>query len=155
MGTSPGPTTVRGRHSGRVASGCTIWVFGGRPQPDADAQDRLQDLALGWVPGRQHPATRPNQLVEFIPSLLGAVMLEDPRLSSDPDTGRGEKVVMWSHPIIKNGVIYVVQRKGLYVPRLQGALEHGAKRIGFLEGNSNPGDALCFEPMASNPTSCD
>jgi hypothetical protein len=27
----------------------------------------------------------------------------DPRLSSDPDTGRNEKVVMWSYPIVDDG----------------------------------------------------
>jgi hypothetical protein len=32
-------------------------------------------------------------------------MLEDPRLSSDPDTGRNEKVVMSSYPIVKDGLI--------------------------------------------------
>ncbi len=62
--------------------------------------------------------------------------LEDPRLSSHPDTGRDETVVMWSYPIIKDGLIYV-------------------RHIGFLEGNSNQGDALCFEPVWSAPDYCD
>src|SRR5918992_1922974 len=34
---------------------------------------------------------RPYQLAEFFPRPLRSVMLEDPRLSSDPDTGRHEK----------------------------------------------------------------
>ena len=38
-----------------------------------------------------------------MPEPLDGVMLEEPRLSSDPDTGSNEKVVMWSYPIIKDG----------------------------------------------------
>jgi hypothetical protein len=82
-------------------------------------------------------------------------MLEDPRLSSDPDTGRNEKVVMWSYPIIKDGLIYVIDlRNGLYVLRYGGAFGREVRRIGFLEGNSNQGDALCFEPVAGAPDAC-
>jgi hypothetical protein len=29
------------------------------------------------------------------------------------------------------------------------------RRIGFLEGNSNQGDALCFEPVAGATEQCD
>jgi len=84
------------------------------------------------------------------------VMLEDPRLSSDPDTGRHEKVVMWSYPIIKDGLIYVVDlRNGLYILKYRGAFEKEVSRIGFLEGNSNQGDALCYEPVGSAPSYCD
>jgi hypothetical protein len=84
------------------------------------------------------------------------VMLEDPRLSSDPDTGRQEKVVMWSYPIIKDGLIYVVDlRNGLYVLEYRGAFEREVGRIGFLEGNSNQGDALCYEPVGGAPGYCD
>jgi hypothetical protein len=90
---------------------------------------------------------KPSQLAEFFPEPLGEVLLEDPRLSSDPDTGRNEKVVMWSYPIIKDGLIYVVDlRNGLYVLEYEGRLEREVEKIGFLEGNSNQGDALCFEP---------
>jgi hypothetical protein len=98
---------------------------------------------------------RPYQLAEFFPRRLPEVMLEDPRLSSDPDTGRHEKVVMWSYPIIKDGLIYVVDlRNGLYVLRYRGAFSKEVKRIGFLEGNSNQGDALCFEPVGRAPRYC-
>jgi hypothetical protein len=101
-------------------------------------------------------AHRPYQLAEFFPEPLAEVMLEDPRLSSDPDTGRHEKVVMWSYPIIRDGLIYVVDlRNGLYVLRYRGAFEREVGRIGFLEGNSNQGDALCFEPVGSAPSYCD
>jgi hypothetical protein len=82
--------------------------------------------------------------------------MEDPRLSSDPDTGAGEKVVMWSYPIIRHGLIYVVDlRNGLYVLEYDGRFEREVERIGFLEGNSNQGDALCFEPVGRAPEYCD
>jgi hypothetical protein len=99
---------------------------------------------------------RPAQLAEFFPEPLPEVMLEDPRLSSDPDTGRNEKVVMWSYPIVKDGLIYVVDlRNGLYILKYRGAFEKEVARIGFLEGNSNQGDALCYEPVGSAPDYCD
>jgi hypothetical protein len=103
----------------------------------------------------QNPSS-PYQLAQFTPRPLGAVMLEDPRLSSDPDTGRNEKVVMWSYPIIKDGLIYVIDlRNGLYVLRYRGAFENEVRRIGFLEGNSNQGNALCYEPVGRTPDYCD
>jgi hypothetical protein len=43
---------------------------------------------------------------------------------------------------------------GLYVLDYKVCWSARSKRIGFLEGNSNQGEALCFEPMASNPASC-
>ena len=98
---------------------------------------------------------RPYQLAEFMPEPLDQVMLEDPRLSSDPDTGRNEKVVMWSYPIIQDGLIYVVDlRNGLYVLRYRGAYKKEVRDIEFLDGNSNQGDALCFEPVGRKPRSC-
>jgi len=98
----------------------------------------------------------PHQLAEFLPEPLDEVNLEDPRLSSDPDTGRGEKVVMWSYPIIKDGLIYVVDlRNGLYVLDYDGPFEKEVQRIGFLEGNSNLGHALCFEPVGEAPDYCE
>jgi hypothetical protein len=98
---------------------------------------------------------RPEQLAEFFPEPLDEVLLEDPRLSSDPDTGRNEKVVMWSYPIINDGLIYVVDlRNGLYVLKYRGEFAREVRRIDFLEGNSNQGDALCFEPVGSIPKYC-
>ena len=109
----------------------------------------LQAVAL------QNPHT-PYRLAEYFPEPLPEVMLEDPRLSSDPDTGRHEKVVMWSYPVIQDGLIYVVDlRNGLYVLRYDGAFEKEVARISFLEGNSNQGDALCFEPVGSAPEHCE
>jgi hypothetical protein len=103
-----------------------------------------------------HRPQRPFQLAEFFPQPLDEVMLEDPRLSSDPDTGNHEKVVMWSYPIIADGLIYVVDvRNGLYILRYKGPDARQIGRITFLEGNSNQGDALCFEPVAGAPRHCE
>jgi hypothetical protein len=45
-------------------------------------------------------------------------------------------------PIIKHGLIYVVDiRNGLYIFQYTGRHAHETSRIGFLEGNSNLGDA--------------
>jgi hypothetical protein len=100
-------------------------------------------------------ARRPYQLAEFTPEPLESVLLEDPRLSSDPDTDRNEKVVMWSYAVIQDGLIYVVDlRNGLYVLEYRGAFEREVQRIGFLDGNSNQGDALCFEPVGRAPRHC-
>ncbi len=99
--------------------------------------------------------SRPAQLAEFIPEPLDTVMLEDPRLSSDPDTGRNEKVVMWSYPVIQDGLIYMVDlRNGLYVLKYKGKFDKEVRRIDFLDGNSNQGDALCFEPVGRAPRHC-
>ena len=93
---------------------------------------------------------------EFFPEPLDEVILEDPRLSSEPDTGRHEMVVMWSYPIVRDGLIYVVDlRNGLYVLRYEGRFENEIEHIRFLEGNSNQGDALCFEPVGVPPDDCD
>jgi LVIVD repeat-containing protein len=101
-----------------------------------------------------HPR-RPAQLAEFLPDPLDSVMLEDPRLSSDPDTGRNEKVVMWSYPVIQDGLMYVVDiRNGFYVLKYTGPHAKEVRRIDFLEGNSNQGDALCFEPVGRAPKHC-
>jgi hypothetical protein len=50
---------------------------------------------------------------------------------------------MWSFPIIRNGLIYVIDiRNGLYVLRYNGERQREVRRISFLEGNSNLGDAV-------------
>jgi hypothetical protein len=98
---------------------------------------------------------RPYQLAEFKPEPLEQVLLEDPRLSSDPDTGRDEKVVMWSYPVIDDGLIYVVDlRNGLYILEYKGAFAKEVNGIRFLDGNSNQGDALCFDPVGVAPRGC-
>jgi hypothetical protein len=98
---------------------------------------------------------QPMQLAEFTPEPLDSVLLEDPRLSSDPDTGRNEKVVMWSYVVIQDGLIYVIDlRNGLYVLKYQGAYDREVRKIDFLDGNSNQGDAICFEPVGRPPRHC-
>ena len=53
---------------------------------------------------------------------------------------------MWSYPIIRDGLIYVVDvRNGLYILRYDGPFEADVAGISFLEGNSNLGDALALE----------
>ncbi|HET8952565.1 MAG TPA: hypothetical protein VFN44_18720 [Solirubrobacteraceae bacterium] len=99
--------------------------------------------------------TQPYQLAQFEPKPLDSVLIEDPRLSSDPDTGRNEKVVMWSYAIVKDGLIYVVDlRNGLYVLKYEGPYQDEVDRIRYLDGNSNQGDALCFDPVGQAPRGC-
>jgi hypothetical protein len=63
---------------------------------------------------------------------------------------------MWSYPIIADGLIYLVDvRNGLYVLKYKGAHAREVREIAFLEGNSNQGAALCFEPVAGAPRHCD
>jgi hypothetical protein len=74
----------------------------------------------------------------FSPVPLPSVALEDPALSRGPN-----KVVVWSFPIIKDGLIYVVDiRNGLFVLRYHGPHHGEVDQIGFLEANSNLGDAF-------------
>jgi hypothetical protein len=80
---------------------------------------------------------RPLQTGWFAPTPLAAVANEDPALSAGPN-----KNVMWSFPIIRDGLIYVVDvRNGLFVLRYTGAHSDEVNPIRFLEGNSNLGDA--------------
>jgi hypothetical protein len=84
---------------------------------------------------------QPRQVAEFLPEPLPSVGTEDPALSSGPD-----KVVMWSYPIIKEGLIYVVDiRNGLYILKYHGPFEDEVASIRFLEGNSNLGEAQLWE----------
>jgi hypothetical protein len=76
-----------------------------------------------------------------MPQPLAAVQNEDPALSSGSD-----KVVMWSYPIVQDGLIYLVDvRNGLYILRYRGPCQEEIRGVDFLEGNSNLGDALRFE----------
>ena len=84
---------------------------------------------------------QPRQVAEFLPEPLPSVQTEDPALSSGPN-----KVVMWSYPIIKDGLIYVVDvRNGLYILKYHGPFEAEVAGIRFLEGNSNLGEAQLWE----------
>lgn len=80
---------------------------------------------------------RPRQAGWFSPTPLSSVALEDPALSRGPN-----KVVVWSFPIIRDGLIYVVDiRNGLYILQYTGKHSHEVSGVRFLEGNSNLGDA--------------
>src|SRR5262249_17578120 len=63
---------------------------------------------------------------------------------NDPDFQT--KVVMWSYPIIRNGLIYVIGvRNGLFILRYTGTRADEVGGIQFLEGNSNLGDAVALD----------
>ncbi len=95
------------------------WHSGG--EQAIDVSDPGHPLQAGW----------------YSPTPLAAVANEDPALSAGPN-----KVVVWSFPIIRNGLIYVVDiRNGLYVLRYTGPHADEVAGISFLEGNSNLGDA--------------
>lgn len=67
----------------------------------------------------------------FVPDPLPEVATEDPEFGGAP-------VEMWSYPIVKDGLVYVVDvRNGLYVLRYRGPHEEEIARIDFREGNSN------------------
>ena len=80
----------------------------------------------------------PRRTGFFSPEPLVDVDTEDPALSQGLN-----KVVMWSYPIIKDGLIYVVDlRNGLYILRYTGPRSGQVDRIRFYEGNSNLGAAV-------------
>jgi hypothetical protein len=107
----------------------------------------LRDLAIvAWHSGGLQvsdisDAAHPVQAGFLSPKPLAAVATEDPALSRGPD-----KVVFWSYPIIKDGLIYVVDvRNGLFVLRYTGPHADEVTNVKFLEGNSNLGDALSLD----------
>ena len=84
---------------------------------------------------------QPVQAGWFSPTPEATVANEDPALSAGDDA-RHNKVVMWSFPIIKDGLIYVIDiRNGLYVLDYTGPRAGEVAGVDFLEGNSNLGDA--------------
>lgn len=98
------------------------WHSGGLQAIDIRHPDRLRQA--GW----------------FSPTPLDAVANEDPALS-----GGTNKVVMWSFPIVKDGLVYVVDiRNGLYILEYRGPHAGEVNHLQFLEGNSNLGDAERF-----------
>jgi len=79
--------------------------------------------------------THPAQGGWFSPTPLPSVALEDPALSRGPN-----QVVMWSYPIIREGLIYVIDiRNGLLILRYTGPHAADVANIQFFEGNSNLG----------------
>lgn len=96
-----------------------------------------EDLALvTWYAGGLQAIdlsdpTTPRQLAELRPEPLGSVAVEDPALGGAP-------IEMWSYPIIKDGLIYVVDaRNGLYVLSYHGHRAEQIAHVTFREGNSN------------------
>ena len=80
----------------------------------------------------------------FFPDTLDTVATEDPALTRGPN-----KAVFWSYPIIRNGLIYVIDvRNGLYIVRYTGPHADEVNAIKFLEGNSNLGDAARLEKLS-------
>ena len=80
----------------------------------------------------------------FSPTPLAEVANEDPALSMGTN-----KVVMWSFPIVKAGLIYAVDiRNGLYILDYTGQRADEIADITFLEGNSNLGDAVRLDRSA-------
>jgi hypothetical protein len=87
----------------------------------------------------------PVQAGWFSPTPEPSVAIEDPALSRGPN-----KVVMWSYPIVRDGLVYVVDvRNGLYVLRYSGPIGSEVQGITFLEGNSNLGDARRLNKSAT------
>jgi hypothetical protein len=74
----------------------------------------------------------------FVPDPLPSVATEDPATSAGI-----HKVVMWSFPIVRKGLIYVADvRNGVYVLRYTGHHANEIRRLRFLEPNSNVGSAM-------------
>ncbi|PSG96337.1 hypothetical protein BRD56_10900 [Thermoplasmatales archaeon SW_10_69_26] len=81
--------------------------------------------------------TAPEQVGNFRPRPIPAVTQEYP-----PGTQGPYKVAMWSYPVVQDGLIYVVDaRNGLYVLDYQGPHSEEIDELGFLQSNSNRGDA--------------
>jgi hypothetical protein len=90
---------------------------------------------------------RPAQAGWYSPSPLPSVANEDPALSRGTN-----KVVMWSYPIVVNGLVYVVDlRNGLYILRYTGPRSAEITSLAFLEGNSNLGDAIRLDTPPGTP----
>ena len=84
--------------------------------------------------------TQPRGAGAFVPRPLPHVVTTDPALGR---TVSVSKVIMWSYPIIYNGLIYVDDiRNGLYILRYTGPHADEVSHINYLEGNSNRGDAM-------------
>jgi hypothetical protein len=89
----------------------------------------------------------PRQAGWFSPRPLASVATEDPAL-----TTTGNKVSMWSFPIVRNGLIWVVDiRNGLYALRYTGTGAARVDRTIFREGNSNLSGS-CRREAAAGPT---
>lgn len=107
----------------------------------------LHDLAIvTWHSGGLQitdisDPTHPAQAGSYMPTPLAHVATEDPAL------GRGDsRVQFWSYPIIKDGLIYLIDvRNGLYILRYTGPHAGEVSSIKFFEGNSDLGDAASLD----------
>jgi hypothetical protein len=115
------------------------------------------DLALVTWHGKglqaidlRNPA-QPKSAGEWMPeNPLATVRTEDPALGGgnvdNVAGGTRDKVIMWSFPVVVDGLIYVVDlRNGLYILKYDGELSQAVKNTAFLEGNSNVGQVLALE----------
>lgn len=85
--------------------------------------------------------TKPKQAGWFSPAPLPAVATEDQALNGGPN-----KVTMWSYPVVDDGLIYVIDlRNGLYILEYKGKFPGEIRKLDFLEGNSNQGDAPALD----------
>lgn len=98
----------------------------------------------------RNPA-KPVSAGEWMPEEpLATVTTEDPALGGgnvdNVAGGTRDKVIMWSFPVVVDGLIYVVDlRNGLYILEYDGELAPAVDRTRFLEGNSNVGQVLELE----------
>jgi hypothetical protein len=101
----------------------------------------------------RNPA-KPVSAGEWMPeNPLATVRTEDPALGGgnvdNVAGGTRDKVIMWSFPVVVDGLIYVVDlRNGLYILKYDGVLSPAVKNTAFLEGNSNVGQVLEMQAAA-------
>lgn len=116
-----------------------------------------KDLALVTWHGKglqaidlRNPA-KPVSAGEWMPEEpLATVRTEDPALGGgnvdNVAGGTRDKVIMWSFPIVVDGLVYVVDlRNGLYILKYDGELSGAVKSTRFIEGNSNVGQVMALE----------
>ena len=115
-----------------------------RPQPDADAQPRASSPGTARASRRSRSPIRrqPRSAAQFVPEPLPVVQTEDPALSQGRD-----KVVMWSFPDHQGRARSTPWTSATgSTSCATGARSSGrSPRTGFLDGNSNSGDALRLE----------
>jgi hypothetical protein len=117
------------------------------------------DLALVTWHGKglqaidlRNPA-KPRSAGEWMPdNPLPTVATEDPALGGAnldrAGAGTRDKVILWSFPVIVDGLIYVVDlRNGLYILKYDGEQSPAVKATTFLEGNSNVGQVLAAQSI--------
>ena len=103
-------------------------------------------VLLTWHSGGFHVIdianeAKPKQSGWFSPTPLPAVATDDPALNGGPN-----KVTMWSYPVVDDGLIYVIDlRNGLYILEYRGKFTGEIRKLDYLEGNSNQGDAPALE----------